>query len=151
MPAGSTSPTSTSISQPLMWVSEDCRQQRCRIGSRTRSCVTARSTEYRSPRVALGDRFYLQLPPTYRSSWRRRPRPCSSGAGSPNTVSPGATSRTGSTHCKGVAMRKALVVGIDYYEHIGRLNGCVNDAHAVKAMLDRHSDGSVNFGTRLIV
>lgn len=48
-------------------------------------------------------------------------------------------------------MRKALVVGIDHYEHIAPLTGCVNDAHAVKAMLDRHADGSVNFGARLMV
>lgn len=48
-------------------------------------------------------------------------------------------------------MRKALVVGIDHYTHVDPLTGCVNDAHAVKAMLDRHADGSVNFGTRLIV
>lgn len=47
-------------------------------------------------------------------------------------------------------MRKALVVGIDYYQHISPLYGCVNDAHAVKAMLDRHADGSVNFDTRLV-
>src|ERR1700675_2183851 len=50
-------------------------------------------------------------------------------------------------------MRKALIVGIDYYDdkNIDSLTGCVNDAHAVKAMLDRHADGSVNFGTRLMV
>jgi hypothetical protein len=48
-------------------------------------------------------------------------------------------------------MRKALIIGIDYYEHVDQLMGCVNDAHAVKAMLDRHADGSVNFGTRLMV
>ena len=30
------------------------------------------------------------------------------------------------------------------------MGGCVNDAHEVKAMLDRHGDGSVNFGTKLI-
>ncbi len=48
-------------------------------------------------------------------------------------------------------MRKALIVGIDHYEHIDPLMGCVNDAYAVKAMLDRHADGSVNFGTRLMV
>ena len=48
-------------------------------------------------------------------------------------------------------MRKALIVGIDYYEHINLLTGCVHDAYAVEAMLDRHADGSVNFGTRLIV
>lgn len=48
-------------------------------------------------------------------------------------------------------MRKSLVVGVDYYEHIGPLAGCVNDAHAVKAMLDRHANGSVNFGARMMV
>jgi hypothetical protein len=42
-------------------------------------------------------------------------------------------------------MRKALVVGIDYYDSISRLFGCVNDAHSVKAILERHSDGTVNF------
>lgn len=47
-------------------------------------------------------------------------------------------------------MRRALVVGINHYEAISPLNGCVNDAYAVKAMLDRNSDGSVNFGCRLM-
>ena len=45
-------------------------------------------------------------------------------------------------------MRKALVVGIDFYENVSPLYGCVNDSFAVKAMLDRHADGSVNFGVR---
>jgi hypothetical protein len=48
-------------------------------------------------------------------------------------------------------MRKALIVGIDHYEQIGDLKGCVHDALGVKAMLDRHADGSVNFGTKIIV
>lgn len=47
-------------------------------------------------------------------------------------------------------MRKALVVGINYYAHVVGLYGCVDDAHAVKAILERHGDGSVNFGMRLI-
>ena len=47
-------------------------------------------------------------------------------------------------------MRKALVVGVDYYDHINALHGCVNDAHSVKSMLDRDSDGSVNFHVRLL-
>ena len=47
-------------------------------------------------------------------------------------------------------MRRALVVGIDFYEAISSLAGAVNDAHSVKAMLDRNSDGSVNFDTQLI-
>lgn len=48
-------------------------------------------------------------------------------------------------------MRKALIVGIDFYQHNDALAGCVNDAYSVRAMLDRHADGSVNFGTRLMV
>lgn len=47
-------------------------------------------------------------------------------------------------------MRKALVVGIDYYTNVSLLHGCVNDSYAVKAMLDRHADGSVNFGVKHI-
>lgn len=42
------------------------------------------------------------------------------------------------------------MVGIDYYDSISPLSGCVNDAHAVKAMLDRHADGSVNFHVKLM-
>lgn len=42
-------------------------------------------------------------------------------------------------------MRKALIVGIDHYEHIGSLKGCVNDAHEVYSALARHSDGTINF------
>jgi hypothetical protein len=47
-------------------------------------------------------------------------------------------------------MRKALVVGINYYAHDTGLVGCVDDAHAVKAILERHGDGSVNFGVKLL-
>lgn len=43
-------------------------------------------------------------------------------------------------------MRKALIVGIDYYEIVSCLKGCVNDAYAVKSVLERHADGSLNFG-----
>lgn len=42
-------------------------------------------------------------------------------------------------------MRKALIVGIDHYEHIVNLSGCVNDAYSVKSVLERHADGTVNF------
>jgi len=42
-------------------------------------------------------------------------------------------------------MRKALIVGVDYYERIASLSGAVNDAHAVKAALERHADGRLNF------
>lgn len=44
-------------------------------------------------------------------------------------------------------MRKALIVGIDHYEHIDSLSGCVNDAHAVKSLLERHADDTINFAT----
>jgi hypothetical protein len=44
-------------------------------------------------------------------------------------------------------MRKALVVGIDHYDHIGPLHGAVNDARNVHDVLERNADGSVNFST----
>jgi len=47
-------------------------------------------------------------------------------------------------------MRKALVVGINYYRHGSPLHGCVDDAHGVKSVLERHSDGTVNFGVKLL-
>lgn len=47
-------------------------------------------------------------------------------------------------------MRKALCVGIDCYEHADDLHGCVNDANAVKAALERNGDGTLNFDARLL-
>jgi hypothetical protein len=47
-------------------------------------------------------------------------------------------------------MRKALVVGIDYYPNMPKLFGCVNDARAVAAVLEHHGDGTPNFGVRLL-
>ena len=47
-------------------------------------------------------------------------------------------------------MRIALIVGIDYYAQGNHLHGCVNDAHSVKAVLERHDGGSVNFDCRLL-
>lgn len=47
-------------------------------------------------------------------------------------------------------MRKALVIGINYYEHVSPLYGCVDDAYAVKSVLDRNSDGTINFATKLL-
>lgn len=48
-------------------------------------------------------------------------------------------------------MRKALVIGIDHYSNVSRLQGCVNDAYAVKNVLERHGDGSPNFGVNTMV
>jgi hypothetical protein len=45
-------------------------------------------------------------------------------------------------------MRKALVVGINYYAHASALHGCVADAHNVRNVLERNSDGTVNFSVK---
>lgn len=48
-------------------------------------------------------------------------------------------------------MRKALIVGINYYETYSPLFGCVDDAHSVKAILERHgTDGTINFDCKLL-
>jgi hypothetical protein len=48
-----------------------------------------------------------------------------------------------------IQMRKALIVGINYYEYGSPLFGCVDDAHSMKAILERHGDGSVNFDVQI--
>lgn len=47
-------------------------------------------------------------------------------------------------------MRKALCVGIDSYETIPGLHGCVNDANSVKAALERNGDNTRNFDTKIL-
>ncbi|HAA11796.1 MAG TPA: peptidase C14, partial [Cytophagales bacterium] len=42
-------------------------------------------------------------------------------------------------------VNKALLVGINHYDHLNKLNGCVADAQAMEKVLSRHDDGSVNF------
>jgi len=44
-------------------------------------------------------------------------------------------------------MRKALIVGIDHYDHISPLGGAVQDAYSVKSVLERNADGTLNFAT----
>src|SRR6201992_3895330 len=44
----------------------------------------------------------------------------------------------------------AQIIGIDYYKVIGNLHGCVNDAHAVRAILERNGDGSINFECKMM-
>ena len=44
-------------------------------------------------------------------------------------------------------MRKALIVGIDYYENIPSLTGAVKDACRVKDILEYNNDQTVNFMT----
>jgi len=48
-------------------------------------------------------------------------------------------------------MRKALIVGVNYYEKINHLNGCVPDAYSVNSVLSDNSDGTKNFDTKLVV
>jgi hypothetical protein len=48
-------------------------------------------------------------------------------------------------------MRKALIIGIDYYTHLRPLGGCVNDAYGVKAVLERNADGTPNFVTPRLI
>lgn len=47
-------------------------------------------------------------------------------------------------------MRKALIVGIDYYQHVNSLYGCVNDAHSVESVLKRNDGGTINFDCNLL-
>lgn len=48
-------------------------------------------------------------------------------------------------------MRKALIVGIDHYDHISPLRGAVNDAYSVKSVLERNADGTLNFATPKLI
>lgn len=48
-------------------------------------------------------------------------------------------------------MRKALCVGIDYYDQINSLFGCVADACSVRDVLCRNGDGTVNFNVCLSI
>ena len=47
-------------------------------------------------------------------------------------------------------MRRALCVGIDEYG-FGPLNGCVNDAERMQAVLSKHQDGSPNFDCKTLI
>lgn len=47
--------------------------------------------------------------------------------------------------------RRALIVGINDYEHVCTLNSCVADAEAMTAVLARHADQSVNFECRTLL
>jgi len=42
-------------------------------------------------------------------------------------------------------VRKALVVGIDYYQHTKCLRGCVRDSYEVNSVLESNGDSSINF------
>lgn len=48
-------------------------------------------------------------------------------------------------------MRKALVVGINYYPHLSHLSGCVPDAQAISKVLDSHMNGAKNFEVKQLI
>jgi len=48
-------------------------------------------------------------------------------------------------------MRKALIVGINHYKYVSTLFGCVNDAKAVKRVLETNGDGGPNFGVKTML
>jgi hypothetical protein len=48
-------------------------------------------------------------------------------------------------------MRKALVIGINYYEKCGQLHGCVSDACDVTNALERNADGTLNFDVQTLL
>jgi Caspase domain len=46
--------------------------------------------------------------------------------------------------------KRALIVGIDNYNHVSSLTGCVADATAMQDVLSRNDDGSLNFTCRIL-
>lgn len=46
--------------------------------------------------------------------------------------------------------KRALIVGINWYDHISKLNACVADADAVNQLLKRDADGSPNYHCQLL-
>lgn len=46
--------------------------------------------------------------------------------------------------------KRALLIGIDNYDKISDLQGCVNDVKALHPLLARHSDDSVNFSCQVL-
>jgi hypothetical protein len=46
--------------------------------------------------------------------------------------------------------KRALIVGIDQYQHLPPLTGCVADALSMNELLQRHDDGSSNYSCRLL-
>lgn len=47
-------------------------------------------------------------------------------------------------------MKRALLVGIDYYENFKNLGGCANDAQALHPLLARNEDDTPNLDCRLV-
>lgn len=48
-------------------------------------------------------------------------------------------------------MRKALIAGIDHYQHRNPLGGCVDDALALRGALAKNGDGTLNFDCEMLL
>ena len=46
--------------------------------------------------------------------------------------------------------RRALLIGIDKYDNVPSLKGCVNDAKSMQEMLSRNEDKSINYNCKLL-
>ena len=47
-------------------------------------------------------------------------------------------------------MKKALLIGINDYPAGNELRGCIGDINSVKAAIERHGNGSPNFGVKMM-
>lgn len=47
-------------------------------------------------------------------------------------------------------MKKALLIGINVYPAGNELRGCIEDINSVKAAIERHGNGSPNFGVKMM-
>jgi uncharacterized caspase-like protein len=46
--------------------------------------------------------------------------------------------------------KRAILVGIDHYQNMNQLTGCVADAQCMRELLAHHADGSPNYDCRLV-
>jgi len=50
-----------------------------------------------------------------------------------------------------MTMKRALLIGIDDYDNVRPLGGCVKDALAMWEVLRRHEDGNLNYDCRVLI
>src|SRR3569832_490199 len=48
-------------------------------------------------------------------------------------------------------VRRALIIGINTYQHGANLSTCVADAHAMGQLLEEHEDGRPNYDCRILL
>lgn len=47
-------------------------------------------------------------------------------------------------------MKRALIIGINEYDYVDNLNGCVNDAKNIADLISRNTDGTKNFDAKVV-